>query len=82
MDIKEIPVGDEQVGRPRYSVSRAGMGGRKPKYTESDLNTILVAVRGGQSLLAVCKEKNLPYVSIRSALKRTGSWPVNVKQEV
>jgi hypothetical protein len=74
----EVPVTDPQEAKSRYSVSRKGMGGRKPKYTEAELTAIVDAVKGGASLRAVCTQKGLPYVSIRSALKRTGVWPVVV----
>jgi hypothetical protein len=71
----DVPVGDEQV-TSRYGVSRKGMGGRPPKYTKEQLDELLNLVKAGKSLLAVCKEANVPYVSIRSALKRANVWPV------
>jgi len=64
--------------RPRYSVSRKGMGGRKRKYSDETLAEVMALVNTGKSLLAVSKEKNFPYVSIRAALKAQKMWPVNV----
>lgn len=80
MDIREIPVGDPQLAgtKSRYSVSRKGMGGRKPKYTETQMEEVLELVKQGKSLLSVAKEKGYPYVSIRTALKRNQLWPVAV----
>ncbi len=61
-----------EVSKPRYSVSRKGMGGRKAKYTVAQLNEVLDLVKAGKSLVTVAKEKSLPYVSVRSALIREG----------
>jgi len=73
----EVVVPSAEVAQtPRYKVSRKGMGGRKPKYTQAQLDEVLGLVNAGQSLLAVTKEKGYPYVSVRAALKRMKMWPV------
>jgi hypothetical protein len=64
--------------KSRYSVSRKGMGGRKRKYSDAMLTEVLELVKQGKSLLAVSKEKGVPYVSIRAALKAQKMWPVQV----
>lgn len=71
------PVTDPQVTHSRYSVSRKGMGGRKPKYTQDQLNAVLETVKSGTSLLQACKSVG-PYGSVRAALKREKMWPVVV----
>ncbi len=56
----------------RYSVSRKGMGGRKAKYDLALLQELLALQTAGKSLLAECKTRGLPYVSVNSAMKRLG----------
>jgi hypothetical protein len=57
----------------RYSVSRKGMGGRKPKYTEEFLkNMVDTKVNDGVSIKKQCREAGLPYISIYMAMKRVG----------
>lgn len=65
----------ETTVKSRYSVSRKGMGGRKEKYTASQLQEILDLAKQS-NLTTACKNKNVPYVSVRAALKRKNMWPV------
>jgi len=57
----------------RYSVSRAGMGGRKPKYSQEFLQEFVdTKVKDGVSIKQQCRDKGLPYISIYMAMKRVG----------
>ncbi len=60
------------VVQGRYKVSRKGMGGRKAKYDVTMLQELLDLQKAGTSLLAECKKRGLPYVSVNSARKRLG----------
>ena len=60
------------VVQGRYGVSRKGMGGRKAKYDLPLLQELLDLQKAGTSLLAECKRRNLPYVSVNSAMHRLG----------
>lgn len=60
------------VVQGRYKVSRKGMGGRKAKYDTALLTELLSLQKAGTSLLAECKKRGLPYVSVNSAMKRLG----------
>ena len=69
--IAEAPVEAEKVNR--YSVSRKGMGGRKPKYDEALLRELVrEKAENGLSVKANCAKRGLPYVSVNAALKRLG----------
>ena len=80
-NLREVPVGDPQLASNRYSVSRAGMGGRKPKYTRVQLEAVVKRVRTKEvkSLVKACEGVG-PYVSVRSALMREKLWPVVVTE--
>jgi len=66
--------------KSRYSVSRKGMGGAPVKYDETLLKEILALKEQGTSILQTCKDRNLPYVSINAALRRTGLKVKRVKE--
>jgi len=68
-----------ETKKPRYSVSRKGMGGAPVKYSEELLKEILALKEQGVSILKTCKDRNLPYVSINAALRRTGLKVQKVK---
>ena len=73
--VEQVASPTEQVTpvvKGRYTVSRKGMGGRKPKYDRAMLEDLLQLQRAGTSLLAECKRRGLPYVSINSAMRREG----------
>lgn len=59
------------VGR-RYNVSRKGMGGRSAKYDLPLLQELIDLQTAGNSLLAECRKRGLPYVSVNSAMHRLG----------
>jgi hypothetical protein len=68
-----VPETQEVVKTSRYSVSRKGMGGRKPKYNEEQLKAMLVKRDTEKvSLKAQCRELGLPYVSVNAAIDRMG----------
>jgi hypothetical protein len=59
--------------KPRYSVSRKGMGGRKAVYTKEFLEEILREKTVNKvSVFQTCKARGLSYVSINAAMRRVG----------
>jgi hypothetical protein len=68
--------------KSRYSVSRKGMGGAPVKYTLETLQEILDLKAQGVSVLKTCKDRNLPYVSVNSAMKRLGLKAVKLTKVV
>lgn len=69
-----------EVKKPRYSVSRKGMGGAPVKYEKELLEEILALKAQGVSVLKTCKERKLPYVSINSAMVRLGLKAVKLRK--